>query len=192
VGGTEPVPEDAPAYARHPPAHATEGCSPTTRPMGRRKHLMSDQQRIHLNGTEPGARVMVGLLSANERAEWARADRQRRLELVTLAGIRARGVARGDAARTAKDIPHLGLTGLPRAGTDVPTRTMRRRQATARARAGRVDGRQADERTGQFDPASGLWAKVCPYCHRVFTTKRRDAVSCPKANCRKRHSRRSL
>jgi hypothetical protein len=133
---------------------------------------------------------VFGLLSANERTEWTRADQQRQLELVTLAAIRARGVARGDVAFTKAEIPHLELTGMARAGTDVASRTLRRRRAVARVRATRVDGRRAEDRTGNFDAATGLWVKTCPYCRRCFTAKRRNAVACPNPNCRKRHARR--
>jgi hypothetical protein len=135
---------------------------------------------------------VLGLLSAGERAEWPRAGLQRRLELVTLAGLRARGVARGDQALTQKDIPDLELTGMPRAGADVPDRTTRRRRARATVRAGRVDSQRAEDRAGRFDPATGLWSKVCPYCKREFQARRRDAVTCGRPNCRKRYSRRRV
>jgi hypothetical protein len=36
-----------------------------------------------------------------------------------------------------------------------------------------------------------LYNKICPECHKPYTAKRRDALTCPKDSCRKAHYRKT-
>jgi hypothetical protein len=70
-------------------------------------------------------------------------------------------------------------------GVEVSDRTRRRRASTAIVRAA-----MGGDGPGHYNPGTGMWRKVCPYCKREFTAKRRSTVPCDRAQCRKRHSRR--
>lgn len=89
------------------------------------------------------------------------------------------------AARVATTKKAAVTSQLVNGATEVSDRTRRRRAATAIVRAA-----MGGSGPGRYNPSVGVWHKVCPYCKREFTAKRRSTVPCDRAQCRKRHSRR--